>query len=89
MTTMIASTMTGRVSRAMMKMAAITRPATTALPMLRGGAAAVLVGPAGRPERCWPGRRRIGSVGRRGIIDGSVPIVIRPGSRRGERAPRR
>ena len=52
MTTMIASTMTGRVSRAMMKTAAMTSPATTALPMLRGGTAEVLVGPTGRPDRC-------------------------------------
>ena len=49
---MIANTMTGRVSNAMMNAAAMTRPATTALPMLRGGATEVLVGPTGRPDRC-------------------------------------
>ena len=81
---MMISTSTGLMINAATNTPAMTTPAISAAPMLRGGGALVRAGPAGRPLR-WVGRppRRPGSVGRRVIPDGSVPMVMRPGSRRG------
>ena len=71
-----------------MNSAASTAPAAMAAGRLRfadADDADVLAGPAGRPERCWAALRRdcVPTGGRRGTPDGSVPMVIRPGSRRG------
>ena len=84
---MSASTAAGRQSVAMTKSAASTTPAITAAVRLRPAAIdplAVRAGPAGRPDRCCAQRRRdVPGGGRRCTPEGSVPIVIRPGSRRG------
>ncbi len=82
-----AITATGRHTVATMNSAARMAPAAIAAGRLRGVAAPVAdvrAGPAGWPDRCWAARRREAVPGgRRGTPDGSVPMVMRPGSRRG------
>ncbi len=82
MTVINAITPSGRHIKAAMNTAAINTPTAVATGRLRfAGCAAERGLLTARPAGCPPRRRPVCTGGRRGMPDGSVPIVIRDGSR--------